>query len=70
MAKIKATTNKEMKLAIINLLSDPKVKIISWIVKPQSKKGNELQDDEGWQIYEPTGNEVITIYCHKKVNEK
>jgi hypothetical protein len=70
MAKIKATTNKEMKLAIINLLSDPKVKIISWIVKPQLKKVNELQDDEGWQMCELTGNEVITIYCHKKVNEK
>jgi len=66
MAKIKATTNKEMKLAIINLLSDPKVKIISWIVKPQLKKVNELQDDEGWQMCEPTGNKVITIEYYKK----
>ena len=67
MAKIKATTNKEMKLAIINLLSDPKVKIISWIVKPQLKKVNELQDDVRWQICEPIGNAVITIeYYYKK----
>ena len=66
MAKIKATTNKEMKLAIINLLADPKVKIISWIVNPQLKKVNELQDDEGWQMCEPTGNEVITIEYYKK----
>lgn len=69
MAKIKATTNKEMKLALINLLSDPKVKIESWSVKKGIKKTEPYTDDNVWSIYELTRKNVITIeYYKKKIN--
>jgi len=38
MAKMKATTNKEMKLALIKLLSDPGIKIKSWGGRNEDEK--------------------------------
>lgn len=66
MATIKATCNKEMKLALIKLLSDPKVKIESWSVKKGIKKTEPYTDDNVWNIYELAGKDVITIEYYKK----
>lgn len=67
MIKLKKKVRKELALALINYLSQPDNKIVSWELNNQIV-GKPICYGEGrnWKEYETTGIQTINIQIYKK----